>query len=141
MNTTVEVLGLTREAAWLPWAVQYFFLVGISAGAFFLSLPGLVWRNAAWAGVSRRALLAALVCGLTAPVATEKGKPIVQTVREEWVSGTRAGALESFKLSYEAVSQDQGAATRDVEQRRGHAGRGVAVRDAVPQAAWPISKS
>lgn len=69
MNTTVEVLGLTREAAWLPWAVQYFFLVGISAGAFFLTLPGLVWRNASWAGVSRRALLAALVCGLTAPVA------------------------------------------------------------------------
>jgi len=69
MNTTVEVLGLTREAAWLPWAVQYFFLVGISTGAFFLSLPGLVWRSASWAGVSRRALLAALVCGLTAPVA------------------------------------------------------------------------
>lgn len=69
MNSTVEILGLTREAAWLPWAVQYFFLVGISAGAFFLSLPGLVWRKHAWSGVSRRALLAALVCGLTAPVA------------------------------------------------------------------------
>lgn len=69
MNTTVEVLGLTREAAWLPWAVQYFFLIGISACAFFLSLPGLVWRRASWAGVSRRALLAALVCGLTAPIA------------------------------------------------------------------------
>lgn len=69
MNTTVEILGLTREAAWLPWAVQYFFLIGISAGAFLLSLPGFVWRSASWAGVSRRALLAALLCGLTAPVA------------------------------------------------------------------------
>ena len=69
MNTTVEVLGFTREPGWLPWAVQYFFLVGISAAAFFLSLPGLVWRRTAWAGVSRRALLAALVCGITAPVA------------------------------------------------------------------------
>lgn len=69
MNTTVEILGMTREAAWLPWAVQYFFLIGISAAAFFLSLPGLVWRRSEWRGVSRRALLAALVCGLTAPVA------------------------------------------------------------------------
>jgi tetrathionate reductase subunit C len=69
MNTIVEVIGFTREAAWLPWAVQYFFLIGISAAAFFLSLPGLAWRRTAWRGVSRRALLAALVCGLTAPVA------------------------------------------------------------------------
>lgn len=69
MNTTVEVLGFAREPGWLPWAVQYFFLIGISTAAFFLSLPGLVWRHADWQGVSRRALLAALVCGLTAPVA------------------------------------------------------------------------
>ena len=69
MNTTVEVLGFAREAAWLPWAVQYFFLIGLSTAAFFLSLPGLVWRHPDWRGVSRRALLAALVCGVTAPVA------------------------------------------------------------------------
>ena len=69
MNHTVEVLGFARNAAWLPWAVQYFFLIGISTAAFFLSLPGLVWRLPDWQGISRRALLAALVCGLTAPVA------------------------------------------------------------------------
>lgn len=69
MNTTVEVLGFAREPGWLPWAVQYFFLIGISTAAFFLSLPGLVWRHPSWRGISRRALLAALVCGLTAPVA------------------------------------------------------------------------
>ena len=69
MNQTVEVLGFARDAAWLPWAVQYFFLIGISTAAFFLSLPGLVWRLPDWQGISRRALLAALVCGLTAPVA------------------------------------------------------------------------
>lgn len=69
MNTTVEVLGFAREPGWLPWAVQYFFLIGISTAAFFLSLPGLVWRYPDWRGISRRALLAALVCGLTAPVA------------------------------------------------------------------------
>lgn len=69
MNSTVEILGFAREAAWLPWAVQYFFLVGISAAAFFLSLPGLALGRARWSGVSRQALLVALVCGLTAPVA------------------------------------------------------------------------
>lgn len=69
MSTTVEILGYAREPGWLPWAVQYFFLIGISTAAFFLSLPGLVWRRAEWRGLSRRAQLAALVCGLTAPVA------------------------------------------------------------------------
>ncbi len=69
MNTTVEVLGFAREPAWLPWAVQYFFLIGLSVSAFFVSLPGLAWRRPEWRSVSRRALLAALVCGLTAPVA------------------------------------------------------------------------
>lgn len=69
MNTTVEVLGFARDPGWLPWAVQYFFLIGISTTAFFLSLPGLVWRRPDWRGVSRHALLVALVCGLVAPVA------------------------------------------------------------------------
>lgn len=69
MNTTVEVLGFAREPGWLPWAVQYFFLIGTSTAAFFLSLPGLVWRHPEWRSISRRALLAALVCGLAAPVA------------------------------------------------------------------------
>ncbi len=69
MNTTVEILGFAREAGWLPWAVQYFFLIGISAAAFFLTLPGLVFGRALWSGLSRQALLVALVCGLTAPIA------------------------------------------------------------------------
>jgi len=69
MNNVVEVLGFAREPGWLPWAVQYFFLIGISTAAFFLSLPGLVFGHRNWRGVSRRALLAALVCGMVAPVA------------------------------------------------------------------------
>jgi hypothetical protein len=44
--------------------------------------------------------------GLIAPVATDGGKPIVQVVRDEFVSGTRVGALEVFKLSYEMASED-----------------------------------
>jgi tetrathionate reductase subunit C len=69
MNTTVEIIGLAREPGWLSWAVQYFFLIGISIAAFFLALPGLIWRRPAWRGLARRALLAALVFGYAAPVA------------------------------------------------------------------------
>jgi len=69
MNTTVEVLGFAREPGWLPWAVTYFFLIGISTSAFFLSLPGLAWRHPDWRHVSWRALLVALVCGVAGPVA------------------------------------------------------------------------
>ena len=65
----VETVNVAREIAWLPWAVQYFFLIGLSYGAFLVSLPGVVFGRAGWEGISRLALLAALVCGLTAPVA------------------------------------------------------------------------
>lgn len=65
----IETVNVSREVAWLPWAVQYFFLIGLSYGAFLLSLPGIVWRRPGWAGISRLALLGALVCGLSAPVA------------------------------------------------------------------------
>ena len=51
-----------------------------------------------WSGWDPDAPRANMGLGLTAPVATDNGKPIVQTVREEFVSGTRGGDLESFKL-------------------------------------------
>jgi tetrathionate reductase subunit C len=69
MYTTVEILGFAREIAWLPWVVQYFFLIGLSIAAFFISLPGLVWHHPKWRDVSWHALLAALICGFTAPMA------------------------------------------------------------------------
>ena len=70
MNPTiVETVNVVREVAWLPWAVQYFFLIGLSYGAFLLSLPGIIGHRAGWIGISRLALLGALLCGLTAPVA------------------------------------------------------------------------
>ncbi len=65
----VETINVAREIAWLPWAVQYFFLIGLSYGAFLVSLPGIVFRRPGWDGISRLALLGALVCGLAAPVA------------------------------------------------------------------------
>ena len=45
MSTIVETINVAREVAWLPWAVQYFFLIGLSYGAFLLSLPGVALRK------------------------------------------------------------------------------------------------
>ncbi|MGA3403333.1 MAG: alpha/beta hydrolase domain-containing protein, partial [Acetobacteraceae bacterium] len=43
---------------------------------------------------------------LEAPVASDGGKPIVRRIREEFVSGTRLGALQAFRLSHEAASRN-----------------------------------
>jgi tetrathionate reductase subunit C len=70
MNSQIiEVLNVTRGAAWLPWAVQYFFLIGLSYGSFMLTLPYFVFGRARHERLGRLALVGALVCGLTAPVA------------------------------------------------------------------------
>ncbi len=44
--------------------------------------------------------------GLDAPIATNSGAPIERRIREEFISGTRGGNLERFRLSYEAASPD-----------------------------------
>lgn len=70
MNSQIiEVLNVTREAAWLPWAVQYFFLIGLSYGSFMLTLPYFVFGRAQHERLGRLALIGALACGLAAPVA------------------------------------------------------------------------
>ena len=65
----IEVLNVTRGVAWLPWAVSYFFLIGLSLGSFMLTLPYFVFGRAQHEKLGRLALLGALACGLTAPVA------------------------------------------------------------------------
>lgn len=65
----LEVVNVSREVTWLPWAVQYFFLIGISAACFFLSMRATFSRMADQARFNRIALLGALSCGLVAPVA------------------------------------------------------------------------
>jgi hypothetical protein len=60
-----------------------------------------------WSGWDPDAPRANKGLGLSAPIATDNGQPITRTVREEWVSGTRGGVLDAFKLSYEAVSLEQ----------------------------------
>lgn len=59
-----------------------------------------------WSGWDPDAPRTNLGLGLTAPVATDNGKPIVQAIKDEFVSGTRAGILEAFKLSHEMASKD-----------------------------------
>ncbi len=49
--------------------------------------------------------------GLDAPIATNNGAPIERRIREEFISGTRGGNLEQFRLSYEAASRDGAALT------------------------------
>ncbi len=70
-----------------------------------------------WSGWDPDAPRANMGLALTAPVATDNGQPIVQTVREEWVSGTRIGILETFKLSHEAATLEQPRARLTVRER------------------------
>lgn len=81
-----------------------------------------------WSGWDPDAPRANMGLGLTAPVATDNGqvggKLIVQTVRDEFVSGTRGGAIEAFKLSYEMASQDGARLT--VRERQADAPQDVA---------------
>ena len=72
-----------------------------------------------WSGWDPDAPRANMGLGLTAPVATDGGRPIVQKVRDEFVSGTRGGTLEAFKLSYEAASLDQTRARLTQRERAG----------------------
>jgi hypothetical protein len=59
-----------------------------------------------WSGWDPDAPRANMGLGLTAPVATDAGKPIVQAVRDEFCSGTRGGLLEAFKLSHGMATAD-----------------------------------
>jgi hypothetical protein len=70
-----------------------------------------------WSGWDPDAPRANMGLGLTAPVATDNGKPITKFVREEYCSGTRAGVLEAFKLSCEATSLDQAKARLTLRER------------------------
>ncbi|MFO1081742.1 MAG: alpha/beta hydrolase domain-containing protein [Reyranellaceae bacterium] len=70
-----------------------------------------------WSGWDPDAPRANMGLALTAPIATDDGQPIVQTVREEFCSGTRGGALETFKLSYEAASLEQPRARLTVREK------------------------
>ena len=64
----IELLTPSYEAAWLPWAVQYFFLIGVAVGAALL-VSGLVWiREESTRQLLPAAVLTLAVSALAAPV-------------------------------------------------------------------------
>jgi len=65
----LEVINVTREVTWLPWAVQYFFLIGISVACLLMSLPGALTAHNLPGRFTFLAVIGALTCGIVAPVA------------------------------------------------------------------------
>lgn len=63
-----EVLARPQEVSWLPWAVQYFFFIGIAACAVLFACL-LHWRKRHDETLERLTLLIALTCAITAPLA------------------------------------------------------------------------
>lgn len=80
-----------------------------------------------WSGWDPDAPRANFGLGLTAPVATDNGQPIVRRIRDEFGSGTRpGGATETFRLSYPAASLDPTKVRVTVREREAEPRRDVA---------------
>lgn len=65
----VELINVTQANSWLPWAVLYFFLIGLSYAGFFLSMPAFVFGRSQFERIARVSLVVALTCGIAAPIA------------------------------------------------------------------------
>ncbi len=64
-----EILSPNIEITWLPWAVAYFFFIGISFAAVTLTLPAILFGHKQSLGVARVAMLVMLICAIVGPVA------------------------------------------------------------------------
>ena len=73
-----------------------------------------------WSGWDADAPRAAGGLAMQAPVPSDGGRPIVRTIREELVSGTRGQPVDVFRLSYEAATLDQSAARLTVRRNEAH---------------------
>jgi hypothetical protein len=83
-----------------------------------------------WSGWDPDAPRAGGGLAMTVPVATAGGAPIVRTIREELVSGTRAAPAERFRLSWPAASLDPRLSRLTQRRQQGDA----AVE--IPTSAW-----
>jgi hypothetical protein len=84
-----------------------------------------------WSGWDPDAPRANHGLSMRAPVATEAGGPIVKTIRDEFVFGTRVPTTQlTAPLSYEAASQDQAQARLTVRAREGDP------RTEIPPSQW-----
>lgn len=64
-----EITVPLQEAAWLPWAVQYFFFIGISTTAALVAAVGSLGGGERWRRIQAPALLLALSATIVAPIA------------------------------------------------------------------------
>ena len=64
-----EILAQPQEITWLPWAVQYFFFVGIASCAALLACIARWLTHRHSERFERVCLFIALTCGITAPLA------------------------------------------------------------------------
>jgi len=64
-----EMLAQPQAITWLPWAVQYFFFIGIAACAALVACAARWLRHQRSEQYERVCLFIALTCGITAPLA------------------------------------------------------------------------
>lgn len=64
-----EVLAQPQDITWLPWAVQYFFFIGIASCAVLLACAARWLKHRHSERFERICLFIALTCGITAPLA------------------------------------------------------------------------
>jgi hypothetical protein len=74
-----------------------------------------------WSGWDPDAPRAGAGMAMRAVVAQEGGHPIVRTIRDELVSGTRGPRVDAFKLSYDAASLDPREARLTVRRKEAEA--------------------
>ena len=70
-----------------------------------------------WSGWEADALRRDGGLAIDVPVATDRGRPIVESVRDELVSGTRGPTEAPFFLTFEAASMDKAGAALTVRRR------------------------
>jgi hypothetical protein len=75
----------------------------------------------AWSGWDPDAPRAGGGLRISVPIATDGGKPIVETIRDEFQSGTRGPVVRAFKLSYEAASTERSQSRLTVRRREADA--------------------
>jgi hypothetical protein len=102
-----------------------------TAADFGDALPLRLGFTVAWSGWDASVARANAALGMTAPVPTNAGSPIIRRIRDEFVAGTRPDSpTDTFRLSYTAATLDQAAA--QLSQRR----RSAEARVLLPSAAW-----
>ncbi|TCD13521.1 tetrathionate reductase [Oricola cellulosilytica] len=65
---SIELVAPRYGIAWYPWAVQYFFLIGLSYASLWLVIPGAILGREKWKPAARLALLGAVSTAIVAPV-------------------------------------------------------------------------